>query len=67
MVSGCAWTDHLIELQLWTRLAYLALDAKTHAVVVTCAQKALAFAESGTGKHQDRFVMSSGLFIAGVY
>ena len=57
MVDGCHWSDHLVELQLWTRLTFLAFEVKEHAVVVTCAKKALAFVESGTqpkGKKHDR-------------
>ena len=57
MVKGCQWTDHLVELQLWTRLTFLAFEAKEHPLVVTCAKMALSFAESGTqpkGKKHER-------------
>ena len=57
MVEGCHWSDHLVELQLLVRLTFLAFAAKEHTLVVTCAKKALAFAESGTqpkGKKHDR-------------
>ena len=42
------WTDNLIQLQLWTRLVYLAHQVQDHQVVASCAQKALEFAEVGT-------------------
>ena len=56
MVSVCSWTDHLVELQLWTELAFMALEAKNHPVVMKCATHALAFAEKGTqtGRKSDR-------------
>lgn len=48
MISGCQWSDKLVELQLWTRVAYVAFEAKDHAITTHTALQALRFAESGT-------------------
>ena len=48
MVDACKWTDKLIELQLWTRLAYVAFEARDHALTSHTALKALRFADIGT-------------------
>jgi hypothetical protein len=48
MVANPEWTDHLVELQLWTKLTFLAFQAHNHSVVVQCAEKALGFASTGT-------------------
>ena len=53
MVEGCKWTDKQVELQMWTRLAALALESKDHKIVTFCSLKALEFADSGTG-HRGR-------------
>ena len=44
ILEGCEWSDPLIELRLWTKLAYLAYNGKAHKIVVQCALKALEFA-----------------------
>ena len=48
MIENCQWSDALVELQLWTRLAYLAYDVKQHEVVARCAKMALEIGERGT-------------------
>ena len=56
MLDAPNWSDKLIELQLWSRLASLAYEAKDHKVVTKCALRALQFADTGTtpkGKKQD--------------
>ena len=56
MVEMCGWTDRLVELQLWTRLAYIAFENRNHEVVCKCASQALKFAQQGTqpkGKKPD--------------
>ena len=49
MVEKSSWPDPFIELQLWTRLTYLAFENGTlHNLVVRCSRKALGFAKHGT-------------------
>ena len=49
MVEKSHWSDHFIELQLWTRLTALAFEAGTlHNLVMRCSNKALRFAAHGT-------------------
>nr|KAG5695793.1 hypothetical protein BaRGS_013391 [Batillaria attramentaria] len=48
MVEDCHWTDHFIELQLWTRLTALAYESHMHNLVMRCSKKALRFAKLGT-------------------
>ena len=50
MIENCQWTDSLIELQLWTKLAYLAFDVKQHEVVARSATKALEIGEMKSRK-----------------
>lgn len=33
MLLNCKWVDHLLELELWTKLAQLALEAKNYELV----------------------------------
>ena len=49
MVGDCEWTDKLVELQLWTRLAYLAYTDKDHDSVMKASQKAMRFAAQNGG------------------
>jgi hypothetical protein len=44
------WTDKLIELQLWTRVAQQALTAGEHKCVERCANSALQYATQYTNK-----------------
>ena len=56
LLEACVWTDKLVELQLWTRLSYMAFTAKEYMLVAHCSNKALAFAATGTaakGKKQE--------------
>ena len=49
MVEKSHWSDHFIELQLWTRLTFLAFEAGTlHNLAMRCGNKALGFAAHGT-------------------
>ncbi len=48
LIAEATWSDELVELQLWTKLAYLALEAKDHNVVTTATGKALQLAESNS-------------------
>ncbi|XP_041369926.1 cilia- and flagella-associated protein 46-like [Gigantopelta aegis] len=48
IVEECQWPDQFIELQLWSRLTYMAYLARAHDLVMHCSQKALRFATSGT-------------------
>ena len=62
LIEKCAWTDRLVELQLWTRLAYLAFDNREHNTVLRAAAKALYFGDKGTqpkGKKQEPYVLCS--------
>ncbi|CAH1258233.1 CFAP46 [Branchiostoma lanceolatum] len=43
MVDECVWTEGLVELQVWTRLAEHAYAAHNHQLVMKCAGKALEF------------------------
>ena len=45
MTESCVWTDSLIELQLWTRLAAYARFVHDHQIVLKCTEKALSFAD----------------------
>lgn len=46
MTEACSWTDHVIELQLWSRLAAYARFVHDHQIVLKCTAKALDFVES---------------------
>ena len=46
LVDACQWSDSLVELQMWSRLSVLAVNAENHSLVLHCGQKAVAFAES---------------------
>lgn len=48
MIESCVWSDPFIELQMWTRLTYMAFDTKQHPLVVRCSAQALKFAVSGS-------------------
>lgn len=58
MVEKSHWPDHFIELQLWTRLTYLAFETGTqHSLVLRCSNKALHFSQHGTqpkARHKDK-------------
>ncbi|XP_063289661.1 cilia- and flagella-associated protein 46 [Pelobates fuscus] len=41
--SECVWSDSLVELQTFTRLAHFAFKARDRALALTCTQKALPF------------------------
>lgn len=43
MAGNCVWSDDLVALEVWTRLAVLAFNADNHPLVVKCGKKALAF------------------------
>ncbi|XP_019625575.1 PREDICTED: cilia- and flagella-associated protein 46-like [Branchiostoma belcheri] len=43
MVDECVWTEGLVELQVWTRLAEHAYSTHNHQLVMKCAGKALEF------------------------
>lgn len=43
LVEQCQWPDPSVELQVWSRLTYLAYKAKNHSLVMRCAAKAMAF------------------------
>ncbi|XP_064631435.1 cilia- and flagella-associated protein 46-like isoform X3 [Lineus longissimus] len=53
LVEPCDWSDKLVELQVWTRLAYLAYELKDHSAVVKTSNRALEFAAKGT-QRKDR-------------
>ncbi|KAM4636947.1 cilia- and flagella-associated protein 46 [Discoglossus pictus] len=53
MASECNWSDPLVELQTFTRLAHFAYNAHDHALVLSCTQKALEFAEMTSSKKWD--------------
>ena len=46
MVENCQWSDRLVELEMWSRLAVLAFNSDTHTLVMQCGQKAVNFDES---------------------
>ena len=46
MVEECEWGEHLVELQVWTRLSELALASRDHQLVIRATAKALAFNNS---------------------
>ena len=46
LVEGCQWSDRLVELEIWSRLAVLAFNAENHVLVMHCGQKGVEFAES---------------------
>ena len=46
MVETSIWSDRLVELEMWSRLAVLAYNQENHQLVVQCGEKAMAFAES---------------------
>ncbi|XP_035825239.1 cilia- and flagella-associated protein 46 [Aplysia californica] len=48
MIEDAKWSDKFVELQLWSRLTYLAYEAHLHNMVVRCSKKALRFAGQGT-------------------
>ncbi|XP_026079139.1 cilia- and flagella-associated protein 46 [Carassius auratus] len=41
MASGCQWSDPLVELYVWTRLALFAHHTQDHELVLTCTHNAL--------------------------
>ncbi|XP_041476710.1 cilia- and flagella-associated protein 46-like isoform X5 [Lytechinus variegatus] len=43
LVEQCQWPDPSVELQVWSRLAYLAYKSRNHSLVMRCAAKAMAF------------------------
>lgn len=43
LVEQCQWPDPSVELQVWSRLTYLAYKSKNHSLVMRCAAKAMAF------------------------
>ena len=61
MVENCLWSDRLVELEMWSRLAVLAYNADSHPLVMQCGHKAISFAESNQclarkqPKKQDRY------------
>ena len=40
MIKKCEWTDLIVELELWTRLAKCAHEIKDHTNVELCAKQA---------------------------
>jgi len=52
MTENCDWTDSLIELQLWTRLAAYARFVHDHQIVLKCTEKALNFTDSAAKSHK---------------
>ncbi len=48
MAESCTWSDLLVELQVWTRLAALALGSRNHQLVMKCTEKALEFENKAT-------------------
>lgn len=47
MTEVCRWSDNVIELQLWTRLAAYARFVHDHQIVLKCTGKALDFVGTG--------------------
>ena len=43
MAGNCVWSDDAVALEVWSRLAVLALNADNHTLVMECGNKALAF------------------------
>ncbi|PAA91512.1 hypothetical protein BOX15_Mlig026945g4 [Macrostomum lignano] len=41
MVTDCQWTDNLVALQLWVKLAFIALEMQENNLVLKCSDKAL--------------------------
>lgn len=50
MTEACSWTDTVIELQLWTRLAAYARFVHNHQIVIKCTDKALEFSTASNDK-----------------
>ena len=46
MVGNCEWSDELIALEMWSRLAVLGYNGENHQVVMECGKKALSFVEN---------------------
>ncbi|XP_054975087.1 cilia- and flagella-associated protein 46 [Sorex araneus] len=44
MASECNWTDPVVELQAYMRLAHFAYAARSHELTVSCAQRAVQMA-----------------------
>lgn len=61
MVEQSLWSDCLVELEVWSRLAVLAFNQENHQLVMQCGGKAMQFAENDQGltkkqpKKPDRF------------
>uniref|UniRef100_A0A1I8ITL3 TPR_REGION domain-containing protein n=1 Tax=Macrostomum lignano TaxID=282301 RepID=A0A1I8ITL3_9PLAT len=41
MVTDCQWIDNLVALQLWVKLAFIALEMQENNLVLKCSDKAL--------------------------
>lgn len=41
MTSNCVWSDDVVALEVWCRLAVLAFNTENHALVMECGKKAL--------------------------
>lgn len=46
MVEASTWSDRLVELEIWSRLAVLAYNNDNHSLVMHCGEKAMIFAAS---------------------
>ena len=58
MVESSIWSDRLVELEIWSRLAVLAYNQENHQLVLQCGEKAMVFADSehGLSKKQPKKV-----------
>jgi len=59
MVEACAWSDRLVELQIWTRLASYARSVHDHSIVMKCTSKALDYAYAANDKAVQTAAVSS--------
>ncbi|XP_065072026.1 cilia- and flagella-associated protein 46-like isoform X1 [Rhopilema esculentum] len=46
LVENCKWSDHLVEIEIWTRLAFLASKSSFCQIVLQCGEKALELAKT---------------------
>ncbi|XP_048585353.1 cilia- and flagella-associated protein 46 isoform X2 [Nematostella vectensis] len=50
MVESSKWSDRLVEVEVWSRLAVIAFNIGNHSLVMQCGQKAVSFAEGSIAK-----------------
>jgi hypothetical protein len=61
LAGNCVWSDDAVALEIWSRLAVLAFNSGSHALVMECGKKALLFDQENKkkdkGKSKPRYII----------